>query len=279
MSTVSWMVCKAFLAKQEDRRQAALLPFLSQHRLEGLRDLPPTFQDASKGFSAPLAKIDPSWFEQFLRSQPKSEISLFLAALTDSQASALKERLLYANHLFPLTKHAKRFLQKNLLEQIVPHDILPVECLPESPLNSLLTIEPKKLKKLCQLLGLHDLAFELQKVIDTKHLKQVQALLPKDEFDLLKKFQKEKDLSGFARLNLDQYKGDLIQLLFTRGLNRLAKALHGENSSLIWHITRRMDREDANTLTNLSSPLEQKGAHALLTAQVVEITSYLQEKP
>ncbi|MBI2742732.1 MAG: hypothetical protein HYX48_02305 [Chlamydiales bacterium] len=283
MNATASIVCKAFLERSPPEKQAKLLRFLSAHDQQNLQELPVSYhKDPTEGFSteeALLKRIHYSWLDPLFRTFSESEVGLFLSALDPLQAKGLKKLLLFSNHGASLTKLGRTFLQKTLWKRLSDEQIVPIECLPESPLNVLLELETDDLLLMISFLGLHDLGAEVKQIIETAKLKQIYAALSPSELAFLKTLLHRKEPLTFKRLDLqtwDGKKASLRQLLDQRGINRLAKALYRKEKSLLWHVSHRLDREIGEALVKLSTPLEHVRAQEILIGQVTELLPLIQ---
>ncbi len=286
MDTTAATTCLAFLRKCPPETLHALMRYLPEEERENLLQTPPSYGDptcAAASVEAQLEEIHYSWFASFLRTLPENEIRLFLSSLSEDHAQGLKKTLLFSNQLIPLTPPAKQFFTQILFEKISADmkDLLPKECLPDAPLNALLPLSFTELLALIDFLGLRDLAGDIRQIIEKVKLKQIYAALSKEEQEFLKLLLQKKESLSFKRMELDKWDGEgetLKFLLRQRGLNRLAKALYGNHPSLIWHISRHLESSLGIALLKLCTPLEHPRAAELLTEQVVELASYLQNK-
>jgi hypothetical protein len=286
LDELSAIACHAYLQKCSPERRHALLRYLPKKEQEDLSSLPGSYGDLTRSswtVENQLKEIHYSWFASFLRTLPENEIRLFLSSLPEDQVLGLKKTLLFSNHLIPLTPCAEQFFRHTLYEKTTANakDLLPTPCLPTAPLNALLSLSFTELLKLIDFLGLRDLAGEIRQIIETVKLKQIYAALSKEEQEYLKLLLQKKEHISFKRMELGKWDGGeetLKHHLRQRGLNRLAKALYGSHPSLIWHVSHRLESHLAGILLKLCTPLEHPRATDLLTSQVVELISYLQNK-
>ena len=286
MDEIPAIACHAYLQKCSSERRHALLRYLPKKQQESLSSLPSSYGDVTRSFGtveSQLEDIHYSWFASFLRTLPENEIRLFLSSLPEDQVVGLKKTLLFSNHLIPLTPCAEQFFRHTLYEKTTSDakDLLPKPCLPETPLNALLSLSFTELLRLIDFLGLRDLAAETRQIIETVKLKQIYAALSKEEQEYLKLLLQKKEQLSFKRMELGKWDGGeetLKHHLRQRGLNRLAKALYGSHPSLIWHVSHRLESSLAGILLKLCVPLEHPRAAELLTSQVVDLIAYLQNK-
>jgi len=279
MNDACWIFCKAFLQKCPPDQRGALISYLPAEAQKNLDRTPLPSSDPCQGVTPPeelLDKIHFTWFAPFLRTLSENDIRLYFAVLNDTQAKELKKALLFSNHLPTLTPLATLFLQRSLWGKMLERgeEPLPPEGLPKSPLNQLLQFTYKELISLIDLLAIHDLTVELRQIIDTAKLKKIYSLLTKRQLAYLKTLAQKKETLSFKKMSLSIWDGNpehLKTMLQQRGINRLAKSLCGESSSLLWHLTHRLDIDRGNTLQNLCKPLDHPQAIGILRGQVAEL--------
>lgn len=285
MNLTALSVCKAFLQQSPPEIRTRLFRFLPPKEQEAMAEIPEAFYtDPRKGFSdyaSSLRGIHYSWLAPTFRSFAEHEVRLFLSALSPEQAKGLKKQLLFSNNLQELKPITSLFLSKSLWETVSPEELLPKECLAESPLNRLLELENSTLLKLIDFLGLHDLAAQVKQIIDTVRLKQIYAALSPEELNFLKTVQQRKEPLSFKPMELQKWDGkkeSLRTLIHQRGINRLAKALYQKEKSLLWYISHKLDIERGELLSKLATPLEHLRAHEILLSQVEEILQLLNSR-
>ena len=195
--------------------------------------------------------------------------------------SELKKILLFSNHFPALTIQAKSFLQEHLYSKIKEEeDLLPMECLPDHPLNFLLDLESEQILHLINLLGLYDVAFDLRHIIETAKIKQIYAALTQKEREFLQSLMQQKEPIAFKRMGLDKWDGsvsNLKSLINQRGLNRLAKALYGQEESLIWYISHKLDTGHAASLQKLCTDLKHPQGIAVLIREISDLIILVKE--
>ncbi len=283
MNTTSYIVFKNLL---ERRSKSTFLRYLSPSEQEKLQTVPSSKRDP---FDHPysieerLQGIHYSWLITFLEPFAESDKELILASLDESQAERLKKHFEMKDPSLPLKENAKSYLTKAVYEWLISDqkEFLPIEFLPEHPLNPLLNLTKGELQTLVDYLGLHDLAIELKHVIKAKLIKKVQKILTTGERDYLKKQIKVKQPLSFARLNLDGWNGDgekLKAILHHRGFNRLAKALFGCHPSLLWHICHRLDTGRTKILRKFFTDINNDEAHNALINQTLELIPIVQKR-
>ncbi len=284
MNSRSWVVFNAFMQKCHFDKGNALLHVLPKSVKSFLENLLPSWGDPAQGIEEEeiLNHVHYSWLAPLIRMRTEDEIRLFLSALTEQQAKGLKKVLLFTNALYTLSKAGKKFLRKQLLELFLDKKkILPVECLPENPLNALLPFTSEQLFSLISFLGIRDLAVEMRMIIDKVRIKQILNTLSEHEQLYLKTLMQQKEAIIFKPLGLasNQWDGNALELkavLKQRGINRLAKALYGKNESLIWYITHKLDSSFGKALLSFCTPVEDTKASQSLSEQVTDLIPYIQ---
>ncbi len=285
MDATAAIVCHAFLQKTPASRRQILLEYLTPEEKDQLSELSPSLGDPTKGFprsEQTLYFIHESWIALFLRSQPESDIRLFLSCLSPSQLQGITAHLLFSNHLPHLSFFATEFVRVTLLSKIAPSTLLPRACLPQNPLNLLLDLELEEWTLLIDLLSMHDLSTEIRHIIDTVKLKCIYEVLTPAQGEYLKKLAYKKEQVVFKKMGLASWNGDheaFKQTLFQRGINRIAKSLHGSDPSLIWYVSHRLDIERGNALLKLCVPLDHLQATPFLTRQVIESIEIIKNYP
>jgi hypothetical protein len=281
METTSLIVWQSWLQASPASRRSSLMRCISTELSKELQALPVLSLGARVGpdpSEEELSQIHYSWLAPFLRSLPESEIKLFLSSLGPEQIKGLKQLLLLSNTFPSPSTLGKTYLRKALFAMIATEELIPMSCLPEDPLNSLLNLSSEELSSLIDLLSMHDLSTEIRHIIETSRLKEIYGLLTKAQTTFLKTLLHKKEPVSFKKMGLSSWKGDregLRFLLLQRGLNRIAKSLYGKNASLIWHIAHRLDAERGQILMKLCTALDHPRASALLCEQVVELISAL----
>jgi len=286
MNKTAWIVCNAFLSKASPDKKNALVRYLPPKQQELLRTLVIPEKDpltASFDPAALLQIVHYSWFASFLRTLPEGEVRLFLACFPEGMSKKLQKTLLFSKSIAPLSPLGKNYLQHELIKYILPKDsdVIPTECLPHCPLNSLLDLSHEALLSLIEYLGLHDLSVEIRQIIDTMKLKKIHSALSKEKDAYLKVLLQRKEPVLFKRMELVKWDGkaDTLQkVLVHRGINRLAKALYPENPSLVWYVSHMLPWDEASTFQSLCKPLEHAKAANLLSHQILEILPLVHNK-
>jgi hypothetical protein len=278
-STVA-TVWHAFLDASPDKKQS-LLHCLSNEQVTDFQSFTQKNNAVLQGIAPledELPRIHYSWFSPFLRTLTETEIKIFLTCLTPEQVKGLKRSLLFSQTLPAITTLGTTYLKRLLFQSLDPRDLLPVPCLPESPLNLLLDLNPTELHSLIDLLSMHDLSVEIRQIIETAKLKEIYSLLSKPQTAFLKTLIHKKEPVSFKKIGLANWDGDkenLRSILTQRGINRIAKAIYNEHPSLLWHLSRHLDVEQGQHLIKLCTSLDHPKAAPLLAQQVIDLIGSL----
>jgi len=285
MDTTTLIVWQSFLQPSSADQRASLMRCLSPELALELSNLPTLSYDIRQGFEPveeELSRIHYSWMAPFLRSLPENEIKLFIASLTPKQIKGLKQSLLLSNTLPAPSPLGLSYLKKTLFEVIAKQDLIPIQCLPDDPLNELLNLSHEELTSLIELLSMHDLSIEIRHIIETSKLKEIYSLLSKAQTTFLKTLVHRKEPVSFKKMGLMGWTTDkdgLRFMLLQRGLNRIAKSLYGKSPSLLWYVAHRLEEEKGQLLMKLCTALDHPLAQSLLSQQVVDLMSSLKNNP
>lgn len=282
MTLSTRIILHAFLQKCPTEERQKLMKCLAPAEKQALSSVPPTFGDPLKSEEEPeklLAWMHHSWITPFLRTLSEKEIGLFLASLSPEKITAVGKDLLFAGKIPVLSQLGKLFLRATLVRYLTAEvdDLLPIQCLPESPLNGLIALPTDVLINFLDLLGLHDLSVEMKQIIDKQKLTRIEEVLTTEQLQYLKILLQSHEPVAFSQMGLLNWNGDkekLKVLVRQRGANRLAKALYGQDPSLVWYVLHRLDVEKALLVRKLSAPIDNPRAGKLLIQQVVELINY-----
>lgn len=277
------MVLKALLSRRPPEERQALERFLPESERLFLSDLPTFSEEVTvERFSngGTLERVHWSWFLPTLKTYAPRDQRLFLSALDVHAAEQLSNALSQKGSFEEITQTARSYLREQLLHSLVgTHErILPSEFLPASPLNRLLELSKKELMRLIDFLALYDLCTEVRQIVETKILKKIYSFLTEEQRSALKQISTRKETYPFVRLGLERWDGmeeSLRILLHKRGLARLAVALSGQDSDLIWTICHHLDIGRGGTLFKLCAKEPVPEISNAAIHQVEESLSFL----
>jgi hypothetical protein len=197
-----------------------------------------------------------SWFAPILEMYPQEVQTLFLGAFSESDRISLSKLLKIRQSPPALSSPVKLFFLKKLCAASIDKTVLPMDFLPDSPLNSMLELTKRQLVRLIDLLGLHDLAIDIRRVVDRKQLDQVFALLTISEQQYLRYCLQQQDLILSPAEGIQKWIGGSKKIgliLHLKGLFRLSAALSGQSGSLMWYLIHHLDTGRGAKLQQLSS--------------------------
>lgn len=285
MRSSSRVILKSFLDHCSAAERSNLMQFLAPVEKQIIEKIPKTYSNPLQDLETPeklLNQIHSSWLSPFLRTLSEKDTGLFLAALCPTLSHAVGKHLLYAGELPSLSMLGKQYLQKTLLGYLTAEveDLLPIASLPESPLNVLLDLKNELLNLSLDFLGLHDLCIEVKQIIEKTKLSKINEALTVHQQNYLKILMQSPEPVAFAKMGLANWNEDperLKNLILQRGANRLAKALYGQDASLIWYVLHKLDFERALLVKKLMSPMDNSRAVQILIGQVLEYTTYIRQ--
>jgi hypothetical protein len=277
------MVLKAHLHWCTPEVREALLRFLPDKERQYLANLPNAQEDnlpEEISVLQGIEKVHWSWFLPTIKAFSEREQRLFLAVLEPYAAEQIKTLLSLQGPVEEITETAKAFLREQLVCSLVPtrEGILPVNYLPPSPLNHLLSLSKKQLIHLIDSLALYDLAQEVRQIVETKILKKLYSLLSEEQKYLLKHITPHREFNVLPKLGIDKWDGteeSLKIIIHRRGIARLGLALAGQNMDLIWMLCHQLDIGRGGTLFRLCEKEKRSSAADTVQRQIEELLSLL----
>ncbi len=277
MNKRSALVLKSFLDGCSPEKRASLERFLPPREREFLSGLTEGSEKTEFSHESMLEQVHWSWFLPTLKTFSEREQTLFLASLNPSTAESLAQAL-EVTGTEPMTPVAKTYFRTQLLESLVgAHEqLLPVEYLPSSPLNQLLSLSKKQLTQLLDRLALYDVAAEIKHIVDTKTLKKISNILSEEQREVLKSLSSHKEPHPLPKLGLDQWDGSeeaFRTLLQRRGLQRLGLALSGQDPDLVWALCHHLDIGRGNALFKMCGKEAVPGASEMIQREIEGLLS------
>ncbi|MBI5274146.1 MAG: hypothetical protein HY860_03720 [Chlamydiales bacterium] len=229
-----------------------------------------------------LSNIDISWLKPFFENKTKTDQGIYLSALPENLSSALAiEFQVSPSH--SMKKQLASFFLLNVYDFLMDNNTpFPIDALPASPLNALVHFNILQMKQYVRVLSLFDVAAELKHIIHSSLLKEIEKEFSDAEKNLIRQFSKRTDLLKFPPLKLQNWTGNIEEftnVLFQRGLNRLAKGLYGSSSSLIWYIKHKLPQNHAKTIDVFLTEIKDKKIHDILLKQLNECIDIIQSLP
>ncbi len=191
-----------------------------------------------------LEEIHYSWFPEILEQLPSESLPLLKTVFSQDQKKGLLSQFPGLGGSSEASLFTTNYLSQWLKKQVFPTNLLLLENLPPSSLNALLLITKPTLISIIDLLGIHDLASDLRKILDKTLLNKIHESLTREQLLFLHYCMKQEIRFPSPPLPLAEWDGNakkLNILLHQRGLVRLAYALSDEHTSLQWHVVHRLD--------------------------------------
>ncbi|MGE3954115.1 MAG: hypothetical protein AB7F31_02815 [Parachlamydiales bacterium] len=219
-----------------------------------------------------------TWIAEGLDGESKPLQSLFLASLPEEMAQPLAKWLPEGN--LSLSNSVRNFLLVGLIQRLFPRGVLPVACLPSSPLTPLLKLSKRTTVRLVGLLGLHDLALEMRQTLDKRAILKIQQLLTPMQRAVLERCMRGQDILPASAYGLEKWGAGSHQLQMIaekQGLMRLGKALANEERSLLWHLAHKLDTGRGKLLIHYGTGDVSSTISKRLTGQILELVQELGE--
>ncbi len=190
-----------------------------------------------------IEQIHYSWFEDFLKEEAEDMRTVWASIVPPTFIEPLLPLFKEAPAL-PLSDSVRLFLLRELYERLHFSSVLPIPLLPPSPLNRLLHLDKRRLVRLIAFLGLYDLAQVMRRAVQPPQREAVVQLLTETQVNFVEKISREQDLFPPSTVPLSKWsesRDGLGRLLQHHGLIRLGSALEKQHSSMVWHLSRRLD--------------------------------------
>ncbi len=280
------IIVKGLLEKCSEKERNKLYNYLSEDELTKLdKTFPPSYEIDEKNFfhDGLIDTIHYSWFIPVLKIYPDKESSLFLLSMSPSYQEHLSKLLNINAQKIQLSKLAIGYFREILQQAILDKEesLLPIEYLPSSKLNILLTLSKKQLILLIDYLSMYDLALELKHIVETKTLKKIYSFLSEDEKSFLQKIIKHNPFYPSSRMKLEH--ADISEKKFKTylhkyGINRLSKALSGESMDLLWYICHYLDIGRGTALFKACAKDKISGVSEIITSHILQICKMIKTK-
>lgn len=278
LETISWITTYS-LTKQlfTEEEQKKIHHYFSSNDMLQLSRSKTIFRLAhiAPKYSEILIHIHYTWILPILQNLDQEEQRLFLLALPTELSTTLASHLscdLPQSELSAIMKEfSQGYLMKELLQGI---SYLSLELLPDHPLNRLLQLSSKDLNELIFTVGLHDLAIDMKKLIQSSLFKHIQEALSPQEYLYLRKLQNKAENIQLSSLYIDKWNGEtdaLRRLIFLCGINRVAKALYPCHYMLLWNISHRLNKTVYSSLYALYTDIKNKRIKEKLIRDILEL--------
>lgn len=280
MQAKGWIMMRVLLNRFHKGSPESALNILSQDEVKtimGLKFNSEDFKPMLAKTEAQLSKIHYSWLLPAIEKLPPNVRSIVVGALAKAQVIGLSKQF-SPKDTSPISPLVKDFLLNSIYRYVQDPNVMPLEYLPQGPLNRLFDFEKQELVELIDFLGLYDLAIEIRSIVDKKILQQVYNCMTPKKQQFLRICLHQKEKITTPRLELEGWHGDckkLNALLHKRGLLRLGKALAGQHPDFLWHFTRILDTGRGAIISKYYQKEAIPNVTTALTQQVINVMNSL----
>lgn len=250
--------------------------FLSPSIVEKIQEIPFKEKvDVSHLFSSQrwIETIHYSWFLPFLESLQRNILPTFLSLFPADEKFELKKLLKMDAEKKP-AGFLRTYLLNLMFNNLGVEKVLPIDLLPFSDLNSLISLSKKEVILLIDLLGIYDLAYEMRQIVDKNLINKVHGALSREELLFLSFASKQSFKWIPPKLNIASWDGDtkkLKTLLHYRGLSRLAQGSILEDENFKWHLSHLLDIGRGKALLKLYAGKYDPAMIPYFKGQVLDI--------
>lgn len=279
----SAILFKVLLNRFQPGTASTALKCLPQEEVIEILDQTTTSQEAGIVLRWPrslIARTHYSWLLPVIQKMSVGLQASMVAALPQPQSGKLQS-FLKISPPSTLAPAIKQFLLDMFVRYWQPKEALPLEYLPATALNPLLQLSKAELVSFIDFLALYDVADAIRHIVDKKQLTNIYQCLTAQQQQFLRVCLHKKEKLTAPKLEIDKWDGrpeSFINILHRRGMLRLGKALCGQNSQFIWHLTHVLDTGRGNTLASYYRSAEIPGITPLLVQQVLSLLNFLKPK-
>lgn len=260
-----------------------VLSALSKEMANAILELDVSSQDAPHILNEPkhlVQHVHYSWLAPVIEKFPPKMQPFFLTALPKSKAFLLSEMVKKPLHPARLALSTRLHLLDIISAKLKPAAVLPAPYLPATSLSPLLSMRKGEIVQLIDFLGLYDLAEEIRRIVDKKHLKAIYNCLTIKKQHFLRICLHQKERLSIPRLGLDKWQGDcktLENLLHKRGLFRLGKGISGMHPDFLWHLMHRLDVGRGRILQQCYVREEIPGVTQALIQEILNLMNFFKK--
>ena len=222
-----------------------------------------------------------SWLAPIVKELSSTLQPLVIASLPAEQGKSLIKFLNLPASNISLSPELKSFFLNLLWQHWKDKPSLPLQYLPTSSLEVLLSLNKSELVELVDFLALYDLAEGIRHIVDKKHLKTIYDCISPKKQQFLRICLHQQEKIASPKLEIDKWDGDakkLEDLLHRRGLFRLGKAVSGQDSLFVQHLAHTLDSGRGSILLKYYSPQESTGITSTLAQQIHNVLNFLKKK-
>ncbi len=273
----SYICTKHFVEKQPQEKKQRLLSYLSTSGREAYEKVPRLQETPIKSLSLHelLGKIHPSHFIEAFSNLPHDIKLSYISALPSHVRREVSTSLSINEPSYDFEEKLRDMFCNEIISLLTKgkSGILPLSYIPDDPLLCLAKCDSIELSTLVSFLGLFDLIGELKTLINGKLLLKLEESLSDDELKILRNIEgwKRKKVL-FESIGLDRWNGDasiLRMVIKERGINRLAKAMNGSGSDLVWLVEHIMDAKMKSEFCKYRAEMGDRTLVEVLIEQVL----------
>lgn len=284
MHDKGWLLLRTMLNRFHPKGIDPILKLLPQEDAQNVKRQQVTENAYTAILSSPsewISRIHYSWLQPAFEKENSIYQNFFFSLLPESQSKALSKLLnINISQRFSFSPIIKQYFTQIFYQKLELTSILPIEFLPDSPLNSLLKWNKSEIVQLIDFLGLHDLAEEIRFIVDKKKIKVLYEMLTPKKQEYLKFCLGEKEQLSAPRLGLDKWIGPIDKLeglLHKRGLARLSKAIENQHPDFKWYLTHILDIGRGKLLQTTPTGKENPTVVNILIQQVIMTMNFLKQ--
>ncbi len=284
MTPKATTLLKVLLNRYHKGSLQEVIGYLPEDEADAIRQNPIESQDLQPALSQPedlIKMIHYSWLKPFLSGQSKKLLPIFIASLPEEHASKLSKSF-QITAIEKIPAPMKQFLLKQINAAVFDPNVLLPPYLPESPLNALVRYSKPELLTLIDYFGLYDLAESIRQIVDKRYIKQLYSCFTPKKQEFLRQAMHQRERLVATNINLEQWKGDCLELKQTvhlRGLLRLGIALSGQHPDFIWLVCHILDTGRAAILSECLKKEESPEIVQALNHQLINLMNFLKPKP
>ncbi|MCH9634097.1 MAG: hypothetical protein S4CHLAM7_08390 [Chlamydiae bacterium] len=190
-------------------------------------------------------RIHYSWYISSLETFPKESLSECFELFSKDQVVGLEKHKILITPNQKQSSFLKNCFLERLLKDIGLCNVLPTCFLPDSKSKKFLKFSKIQLVELIQHLGVLEIANLSKKIVAKQTINQIEKLLArkhKKTFKLAQRTSEPKASSTRDLAKVLKDKKSFAHFLEKRGIERFARGLVLDHSSLIWHIAHILDK-------------------------------------
>ncbi len=225
-----------------------------------------------------FGRIHYSWLAPVIKEFAPPMQTIIGNSLPEPQGSKLRKHLSIPTVSHPPIETLRNYWLHKLYMTWRPTEAIPIEYLEKSELDPLLQLSKGQIVKLIDLLALNDLAEAIRHIVDKNTLTTLYACLSQQQQAFLRLCLHKKDKLAIAKLDLAKMAGspdELHRTLHKRGMLRLGKALCGQSSEFMWHVTHILDTGRGASLMSFYQPQAIAQVTPLLIQQTVAAINFI----